>query len=418
MRIQTLTRDSSQLLAENASLRQEIIHLQAELHRRDKQLQIHENNKGTIQLLEEKLADFNQLFKTLNQPVETESPYLPHRLMRSSYTPGEGLPPFMTPIEEEAQSNRTSSASSRRRSSISSIKYVSAQSIVIWDHMLTRNSYSFDLELPPPTTDAPMFNVGSRRRRDSVLIRPFQVDLVTEPDPSPVKTAMPEPEPEPEPEPSPVKAIVTEPSPVKAFMPQPESSPIKPASTPTPAIEPTPSLPARKALEPSKCYRKQRRKLPTNTTTESTNSEVTGTIGRAARRTRPAISYAEPNLRQKMRREDKGFVDAVSGEGKIRRSSSIKKKTSKEDIVQIKEEEPENARWKEFETETKPRVRFEGLAPAPEQLIERTKKARSASGELVDESERARIKKSKLTSSTDDEEDRKAARARRRSALV
>jgi hypothetical protein len=126
VRIQTLTRESSQLLAENISLRQEIVHLQAELERRDKQLEIHENNKGTIQLLEEKLADFNQLFKTLNQPVETESPYLPPRSMRSSHTPDKVLQPLMTPIEEEAQSSRrTSFASSRRRSSMSSIKYVS-----------------------------------------------------------------------------------------------------------------------------------------------------------------------------------------------------------------------------------------------------------------------------------------------------
>jgi hypothetical protein len=131
-----------------------------------------------------------------------------------------------------------------------------------------------------------------------------------------------------------------------------------------------------------------------------------------------------------MRREDKGFVDAVSGEGKaVRRSSSVKRKTSKEAMkLEAAAEEPENAtRWKEFETETKRRVvHFEDLPPAPPPpeeppvIEQRTKKTRSAPGEgHGDESDRARIKKSRLSSSTDDdEEDRKAARARRRSALV
>jgi hypothetical protein len=130
-----------------------------------------------------------------------------------------------------------------------------------------------------------------------------------------------------------------------------------------------------------------------------------------------------------MRREDKGFVDAVSGEGKaVRRSSSVKRKTSKEAMkLEATAEEPENAtRWKEFETETKPRVvHFEDLPPAPPLpeeppvIEQRTKKTRSAPREdHGDESDRARIKKSRLSSSTDDEEDRKAARARRRSALV
>jgi hypothetical protein len=145
--------------------------------------------------------------------------------------------------------------------------------------MLTWNSRSFDLELPPQTTDTRMFNVGSRRRRDSVLIRPFQVDMVTEPDPSPVKAVMPEPElspvkaivPEPSPakatvpDPSSAKAIVPDPSSAKAIVPEPESSPIKPASTPIPAVEHTPSLPARKALEPSKHPSNNSRERPTNT---------------------------------------------------------------------------------------------------------------------------------------------------------
>lgn len=54
----------------------------------------------------------------------------------------------------------------------------------------------------------------------------------------------------------------------------------------------------------------------------STNGEAS----RPSRRARPAISYAEPNLRDKMRRPTKELFDAVAGEGKfIQRSSSAHK---------------------------------------------------------------------------------------------
>ncbi|KAF3766121.1 hypothetical protein M406DRAFT_68494 [Cryphonectria parasitica EP155] len=49
---------------------------------------------------------------------------------------------------------------------------------------------------------------------------------------------------------------------------------------------------------------------------------VHGETSRPSRRARPAISYAEPNLRDKMRRPTKELFDAVSGEGKFVRSSS------------------------------------------------------------------------------------------------
>ncbi|RYP20389.1 hypothetical protein DL767_009462 [Monosporascus sp. MG133] len=50
-----------------------------------------------------------------------------------------------------------------------------------------------------------------------------------------------------------------------------------------------------------------------------------GETTRGSRRTRPAVSYAEPNLRDKMRRPTKQLLDAVAGEGKslqMRRVSS------------------------------------------------------------------------------------------------
>ncbi|KAI1135249.1 hypothetical protein F5Y05DRAFT_175527 [Hypoxylon sp. FL0543] len=51
-----------------------------------------------------------------------------------------------------------------------------------------------------------------------------------------------------------------------------------------------------------------------------------GETSRGSRRARTAVSYAEPNLRDKMRRPTKQLFDAVAGEGKhIRRTSQSKK---------------------------------------------------------------------------------------------
>ncbi|KAK3314978.1 hypothetical protein B0H66DRAFT_329007 [Apodospora peruviana] len=51
-----------------------------------------------------------------------------------------------------------------------------------------------------------------------------------------------------------------------------------------------------------------------------------GETSRPSRRARPAISYAEPNLRDKMRRPTKELFDAVAGEGKfIQRSAAPQK---------------------------------------------------------------------------------------------
>lgn len=62
-----------------------------------------------------------------------------------------------------------------------------------------------------------------------------------------------------------------------------------------------------------------------------------GETSRPSRRNRTAVSYAEPNLRDKMRRPTKELFDAVAGEGKYsRRSSQCDVLAS--DIVRIKRE--------------------------------------------------------------------------------
>ncbi|KAI2634255.1 hypothetical protein GGS26DRAFT_39856 [Hypomontagnella submonticulosa] len=75
-----------------------------------------------------------------------------------------------------------------------------------------------------------------------------------------------------------------------------------------------------------------------------------GETSRGSRRARAAVSYAEPNLRDKMRRPTKQLFDAVSGEGKnIRRTSQSKKDefpSSGSSSVVKSEEKPES--WKDL----------------------------------------------------------------------
>ncbi|OTB04305.1 hypothetical protein M426DRAFT_320894 [Hypoxylon sp. CI-4A] len=68
-----------------------------------------------------------------------------------------------------------------------------------------------------------------------------------------------------------------------------------------------------------------------------------GETSRGSRRARAAVSYAEPNLRDKMRRPSKQLLDAVSGEGKhIRRTSQSSGPSSA-----VKSEEKSGS-WKEL----------------------------------------------------------------------
>lgn len=60
----------------------------------------------------------------------------------------------------------------------------------------------------------------------------------------------------------------------------------------------------------------------TKDTPPPTDISAHGETSRPSRRARPAISYAEPSLRDKMRRPTKELFDAVTGEGKFVRSSS------------------------------------------------------------------------------------------------
>ena len=68
---------------------------------------------------------------------------------------------------------------------------------------------------------------------------------------------------------------------------------------------------------------------------------------RPSRRARGSVSYAEPNLRDKMRRPTKELVDAVTGEGKAQRLSIVKLESDAPTTTRKVKEEPEaDDAWK------------------------------------------------------------------------
>ncbi|KAM0328480.1 hypothetical protein ACHAQA_004887 [Verticillium albo-atrum] len=73
-----------------------------------------------------------------------------------------------------------------------------------------------------------------------------------------------------------------------------------------------------------------------------------GETARAGRRARAAVSYAEPNLRDKMRRPTKELCDAVAGEGRARSRMSTSKSEEPASVgqVTIKHEPVANDAWK------------------------------------------------------------------------
>ncbi|RGP64117.1 hypothetical protein FLONG3_9663 [Fusarium longipes] len=67
---------------------------------------------------------------------------------------------------------------------------------------------------------------------------------------------------------------------------------------------------------------------------------------RPSRRNRTAVSYAEPNLRDKMRRPTKEMLDAVAGEGKYARRSSVAEQVP--ETTKVKRESGAEDSWKQL----------------------------------------------------------------------
>lgn len=81
-------------------------------------------------------------------------------------------------------------------------------------------------------------------------------------------------------------------------------------------LETATSLPSAAPSSPSTPGRQTQQEAPHDTPPPADISS-TGEMTRPSRRVRASISYAEPNLRDKMRRPTKQLLDAVAGEGKF-----------------------------------------------------------------------------------------------------
>ncbi|KAH7133328.1 hypothetical protein B0J13DRAFT_98750 [Dactylonectria estremocensis] len=85
---------------------------------------------------------------------------------------------------------------------------------------------------------------------------------------------------------------------------------------------------------------------------------------RPSRRSRAAVSYAEPNLRDKMRRPTKELYDAVTGDGKYARRSSQIEPTAP-DSVKVKRELDLESSWRKLPpAPTQPSNQSLDIAPA------------------------------------------------------
>ena len=127
----------------------------------------------------------------------------------------------------------------------------------------------------------------------------------------------------------------------------------------------TPSLdlfsPSLSSTDPPLSSEPPSTKQPSEMASTTASLEEVTAPGRGSRRARSAISYAEPNLRDKMRRPGKEFVDAVIGadprkarEGSIgsKREGSVESTRGESNgvrTVTIKKEKPEDATsWKDL----------------------------------------------------------------------
>lgn len=111
-----------------------------------------------------------------------------------------------------------------------------------------------------------------------------------------------------------------------------DQAPLPPAETtikPAPEPEPEKQHEAPPATTPSTGLDnlsptpEPKSQLQSRDTPPPADISLQGETSRPSRRSRSQVSYAEPNLRDKMRRPSKQLVDAVTGEVKSRRSESL-----------------------------------------------------------------------------------------------
>ncbi|KAL2021176.1 hypothetical protein VTK56DRAFT_7482 [Thermocarpiscus australiensis] len=129
--------------------------------------------------------------------------------------------------------------------------------------------------------------------------------------------------------------------------PKIEVPPPEPPAVMTLTLEAESVLPPTSPSAPSTPDRPARKEMPHDTPPPADISS-NGETSRPSRRARVPISYAEPNLRDKMRRPTKELFDAVSGEGKfIHRSVASQKSDDHSDptsVTKVRSEPGSSAR--------------------------------------------------------------------------
>ena len=116
---------------------------------------------------------------------------------------------------------------------------------------------------------------------------------------------------------------------------------------------------------------------PSDIDPEASKADAFGSLGRSTRRPRGGVSYAEPNLRAKMRRPTKELVDAVGAEEKMHQSvvfvkseeslPGLDKSTLRTVVIKKEDGLDSTACWKDFplranETQQQ-RLRDEAVSP-------------------------------------------------------
>ncbi|KAL8721496.1 MAG: hypothetical protein Q9225_001841 [Loekoesia sp. 1 TL-2023] len=120
--------------------------------------------------------------------------------------------------------------------------------------------------------------------------------------------------------------------PAKASQPEaPETNPteqsLQPPSKPppkTPAPPPLDTFSPEGSEPPATRPEGRDTPPPADLNPETANTNAFGSLGRASRRQRGSVSYAEPNLRDKMRRPTKELVDAVGADERLKERKTIK----------------------------------------------------------------------------------------------
>lgn len=115
------------------------------------------------------------------------------------------------------------------------------------------------------------------------------------------------------------EAEVPEPNATTENVPRPLRAPLEtPAPSPHDTFSPDGSEPPPTRLD------SRDTPPPTDLDPETANTNAFGSIGRASRRQRGSVSYAEPNLRDKMRRPTKELTDAVGADERLQHNKTIK----------------------------------------------------------------------------------------------